>query len=297
MSKKKEALGKGIRALLETIDDKPDLSSSTLGSKSDNKDFLLVKVDQIEVNPYQPRTEFDKQSLEELSQSIKVHGLIQPITVRKLGNKFQLISGERRVRASRLAKLKEVPAYVRTADDQGMLEMGLIENIQREDLNALEVAINYQRLIDECDLKQDELGERIGKNRSTISNYLRLLKLPPSIQIGIKDKKISMGHARAIVSIDDPISQTDIYNTIVQKGLSVRGTEQLVREYSESAAKSRKKSTTPSLPTEYKNIQNQLTSRLSTKVALKHKSNGRGEIVISYFSDDDLNRILELLDD
>src|SRR5690606_4499484 len=195
-----------------------------------------IRVEDIEVNPFQPRTEFDTSALEELAESIKLQGLIQPITVRRMSeNSYQLISGERRLRASRLAGLTEIPAYVRTANDQQMLEMALIENIQRENLNAIEVALSFQRMIDECDLKQEELGDRVSKSRSTVTNYLRLLKLPPSIQASIRDGKISMGHARALVNVAEVEMQLFIHQEIIKKGLSVRKVEELVRMLQQNA--------------------------------------------------------------
>jgi ParB family chromosome partitioning protein len=190
-----------------------------------------VKISQVQVNPFQPRTDFDSEALHELAESIKLQGLIQPITVRQSGqNSYQLISGERRLRAAKLAGLIEIPAYVRTANDQQMLEMALIENIQRENLNAIEVALSFQRMIDECNLKQEQLGERVSKNRSTVTNYLRLLKLPPVIQVSIRDKEISMGHARALVSVEDVDKQLYLFQEIVNHGLSVRKVEELVRQ-------------------------------------------------------------------
>ncbi|MEQ1587234.1 MAG: ParB/RepB/Spo0J family partition protein, partial [Cyclobacteriaceae bacterium] len=211
MSKKK-ALGRGLSALLSDTPDTEKLDvdvSSPIGSHKTSGDSINeISLSQIETNPFQPRQHFDKEALNELAESIKVHGIIQPITVRKLShNQYQLISGERRFQASRLAGLKAIPAYVRTADDQQMLEMALIENIQRENLNPIEISLSYQRLISECNLKQEELGDRVGKNRSTVTNYLRLLKLPPDIQIAVRDHRISMGHARAIINVENPDSQ------------------------------------------------------------------------------------------
>ncbi len=296
-NKKKEALGKGIRALLENMDHADATATAKSSSGSSQNGIAMIDLNNIEVNPYQPRAAFDKETLEELAQSITVHGVIQPITVRKVGSKFQIIAGERRTRASKIAGLSEIPAYIRTANDQEMLEIGLIENIQREDLNALEIAISYKRLIDECDLNQEEMGGRVGKKRSTVTNYLRLLKLPPDIQIGIKDRSVSMGHARALVSVEDTSTQLAIYNQIKGKRLSVRDTEQLVKEYNDAPTKSKKKvNKSEELPSTYKKVQRDLTSKLSTKVALKNNKSGSGQIVISYFSDDDLTRILEILD-
>ncbi|MDX2002525.1 MAG: ParB/RepB/Spo0J family partition protein [Chitinophagales bacterium] len=296
MSAKKEDLGKGIRALLGGIEGDLKANKSVSDTTLEKVSNVTIPLNQIEVNPFQPRADFDMAALQELADSIKVHGVIQPLTVRSLGpNKYQLIAGERRLRASKMAGLEVVPVYIRKADDQEMLEIALIENIQREDLNAMEVAINYRRLMDECSLTQEELGDRLGKNRVTVTNYLRLLKLPPEIQNAIKQKELSMGHARAIINIEDPTTQLAIYKEVVEKGLSVRKTEELARE-----AQNRKP-TTPtapknaSLPLAYQKIQDKLSSALSTKVRMKPRKGGSGEIVISYFSDDELERILETL--
>ncbi len=258
-----------------------------------------IQLDQIQVNPYQPRTHFDRQALEELAESIKVQGIIQPITVRKLSEtEFQLISGERRFQASKIAGIEKIPAYVRTADDQQMLEMALIENIQRENLNAMEIALSYQRLLEECDLKQDQLGERVGKNRTTVNNYLRLLRLPPDIQAGIRDKKISMGHARAIVNVDDIDKQLHIYKKIVDEELSVRKVEQLVRDLmsgdSDKSSKE-KKGSTQHRNYEVQQVQQKLSSHFGTRVGLRADSQFRGEIKIPFVSTEDLNRILEII--
>src|SRR4051812_7980005 len=243
MSKKK-ALGRGLSALLSdnSTDDRleTDVPVGTVVSHATStapaaatSGIQEIPIEEIEVNPFQPRTHFDQEALHELSESIKVHGIIQPITVRRLtANQYQLISGERRFQASKLAGLKAIPAYIRLADDQQMLEMALIENIQRENLNAIEISLSYQRLITECSLKQDELGERVGKNRATVTNYLRLLKLPPDIQIAVRDTKISMGHARAIINVENPEQQLYIFKKAVSEDLSVRKVEELVRELS-----------------------------------------------------------------
>lgn len=297
---KKEALGKGIRALLEGIDN--DISPERRQEIKETAAMLgsvnMIAIAAIEANPYQPRTHFDETALSELSQSIASLGVVQPITVRRLNNsKYQLISGERRLRASQLAGLTEIPAYIRTANDQEMLEFALVENIQREDLNAIEVAITYKRLIDECDLTQENLGDRLGKNRTTVTNYLRLLKLPPEIQKGLKDKVISMGQARALVSVADVLLQLDLYKEVVNKGLSTRQTEALVRQVMEHGKKPSTDKTPKRLPLAYQKVQDKLSSALGTRVAMKPKNNGSGEIVIHYFSDDDLNRLLDLLDE
>lgn len=293
---RKTGLGKGLSALLddnETVNtSKPAVenvdATPQVGSIS------AISIADIETNPYQPRTEFDQVALNELSESIKVQGLIQPITVRKNGNKYQLISGERRFRASKLAGLTEIPAYIRTADNQQMLEMALIENIQRENLNAIEVALSFQQMIDECNLKAEQLGERVGKNRTTVANYLRLLKLPPAIQASIRDNKISMGHARALISVDDEGKQLFIHQEIIDKGLSVRKVEDLVRGINHVQVKMPVKQEAVSF--EYQKLQNDLASKFATKVKLKVKDNGKGAIEIPFVNNDDLNRILELLD-
>lgn len=266
--------------------------SSTSGSVS------FMAIDLIEVNPFQPRTEFDKEALSELSESIKLQGLIQPITVRRLSeNSYQLISGERRLRASKLAGLSEIPVYIRTANDQQMLEMALIENIQRENLNAIEVAISFQRMLDECDLKQEELGDRVSKNRSTVTNYLRLLKLPPSIQASIRDNQISMGHARALISVADIEKQLFIHQEILKKGLSVRKVEELVRELQDDSKSTAKESKRNPKAYQYKKIEDDLATKFATRVKLSVSPNkDKGSIEIPFNSEDDLNRILELLD-
>jgi len=291
----KEGLGRGIRALLDSIDDAPisgaDLKKKQTAVKEVASSIVTIPLDQIEVNPFQPRVAFDEDRLKELSSSIKIHGLIQPITVRRLDrDKYQLISGERRLRASKLAGIEGVPAYIRLANDQEMLEMALIENIQREELNPIEISLNYQRLIDECSLKHEDLAERLGKNRSTVTNYLRLLKLPPDLQLGLKNKSISMGHARAILAVDDMIAQIAIYKEVVDKGLSVRQTESLVKSY--KPKKSGKKPAKRELDFEVKQLQNKLMSSLGTKVTIKPSKKG-GEIIITYYDDDDLFRLGE----
>lgn len=295
-SPKKKAMGRGLGALLEDSSPKEGKDSLTRNSTGSMNEIPL---DQIQVNPFQPRIHFDRQALEELSESIKVQGIIQPITVRKLGDKeYQLISGERRFQASKLAKLKSIPAYIRTADDQQMLEMALIENIQRENLDAIEIALSYQRLIEECNLKQEQLGDRVGKNRTTVNNYLRLLRLPPDIQAGIRDKKISMGHARAIINVDDVDKQLHIYKKAVNEELSVRKVEQLVRDLMSKASddpKPEKKKSTAHKSYEVQQVQQKLSSHFGTRVGLKADGQFRGEIKIPFVSTEDLNRILEII--
>jgi ParB family transcriptional regulator, chromosome partitioning protein len=299
MSKKK-ALGRGLSALLSDSsveDEKLEVDIPVATTVIPASGIAEIPIEQIEVNPFQPRTHFDQEALLELAESIRVHGIIQPITVRKLTtNQYQLISGERRFQASKLADLKSIPAYIRSADDQQMLEMALIENIQRENLNAIEIALSYQRLISECNLKQDELGERVGKNRATVTNYLRLLKLPPDIQIAVRDNKLSMGHARAIINVENSEQQLYIFKKALDEDLSVRKVEELVREV--SAKKSEPESNTASAATpaskEIAQLQSRLSSYFGTRVVVKSDGK-RGEIKIPFLSVEDLNRILDIL--
>lgn len=291
-SKKKQALGKGLSALLQ---DNVDVSSAQ--DKDADKivgNIVSIELDAIEVNPFQPRTHFNEEALEELAESIKELGIIQPITVRKLtGNHFQLVSGERRFRASKLAGLKSVPAYVRIADDQQMLEMALVENIQRKDLDPIEIALSYQRLIDEIKLTQDELGKRVGKKRSTITNYLRLLKLDPIIQTGMRDGFISMGHGRALINIEVTPTQLEIYRQVIDKNLSVRQTENLVKSYKNSQkVKTGTQKTIPDFVS--KNV-DFFSKYFGNKVQIKHQKGGKGNIQIPFYSEEDLLRIKKLL--
>jgi ParB family chromosome partitioning protein len=298
-AEKRNALGKGLSALLNdsvsVLPNNNDLKTrpaevDTVGSVNE------IQIDDIEVNPFQPRSEFDAEALQELSDSIKLQGLIQPITVRRVNaHRYQLISGERRLRASKLAGLTSIPAYVRSANDQQMLEMALIENIQRENLNAIEVALSFQRMIDECHLKQEELGDRVSKNRSTVTNYLRLLKLPPSVQASIRDGEITMGHAKALIGIDDPTKQLYLHKQTVKEGLSVRKVEELARALQRSPQKKEGKQPEP-LSFQVQKIQDDLASKFSTNVKLNLKSQGKGSIEIPFLSEDDLGRILEMLD-
>jgi ParB family transcriptional regulator, chromosome partitioning protein len=303
MSKKK-ALGRGLSALLSDneADDKLDVDIPVSLQGSPQKPtggIAEIPIGEIETNPFQPRTHFDEDALLELAESIRVHGIIQPITVRRLSqNQFQLISGERRFQASKLAGLEQIPAYIRSADDQQMLEMALIENIQRENLNAIEIALSYQRLISECHLKQDELGERVGKNRATVTNYLRLLKLPPDIQIAVRDNKISMGHARAIINVENPEQQLYIFKKTVNEELSVRKVEELVREVAgkkpDPAPAASSASPSASASKEITQLQSSLSSHFGTRVVIKSDGK-RGEIKIPFLSVEDLNRILDIL--
>ncbi|WKK58912.1 ParB/RepB/Spo0J family partition protein [Sphingobacterium sp. BN32] len=301
---RKTGLGKGLGALLqqENIGVSNTSGNNTPAPKTPNPpagSINFIQIAQIAINPFQPRTDFDEQALRELSESIEVQGLIQPITVRQVGkNEYQLISGERRLRASKMAGITEIPAYVRTANDQQMLEMALIENIQRENLNAIEIALSFQRMIEECSLKQEELGDRVSKNRSTVTNYLRLLKLPPVIQASIRDGDLSMGHARALINVGEVDKQLFVFQEILEKGLSVRKTEQLVREIQQADEKRRRKpKKTDQLDFQYQKIEDDLASKFATRVKLDLKATkGKGSIVIPFSSEDDLSRILELLD-
>ena len=293
-------LGRGLNALIEGNFDKPsERSVAAVPTPSPLNMVGHIAVDQIEANPYQPRTHFDQEALAELADSIKAQGIIQPVTVRQLSpNQYQLISGERRLQASKLAGLETIPAYIRKADDQQMLEMALIENIQRENLNAIEIALSYQRLLSECNLRQEDLGERVGKNRSTVTNYLRLLKLPPDIQIGLRDAVIGMGHARALVSMEDPQQQVSLYRRIVVEDLSVRRVEELVRQGTAqpAAPATPREQPAPVVPVaELRRTERQLTDYFGSKVQLKPTAQGRGEIKISFDSVEDMQRILHIL--
>ncbi len=286
---KKKALGRGLSSLLSDTPETGKFDEAPESSGSMNE----LAIGEIEVNPFQPRQYFDQEALKELAESITVHGIIQPITVRKLSrNQYQLISGERRYQASKLAGLKTIPAYIRSADDQQMLEMSLIENIQRENLNPIEIALSYQRLMSECNLKQDELGERVGKNRTTVTNYLRLLKLPPDIQIALRDNKLSMGHARAIINVENADGQLLIFKRTLKEDLSVRQVEELARTLGKGKDKATPVTASGS-PREIVQLQGKLSSHFGTKVSVK--SDGRkGEIKIPFLSVEDLNRILDI---
>ncbi len=294
-AKRKGGLGRGLGSLLEGNKYTGKTESSTI---NDVNTIADIAIDQIQTNPYQPRTHFDQAALEELAESIKIQGIIQPITVRQLDqNTYQLISGERRYQASKMAGLKVIPAYIRKADDQQMLEMALIENIQRESLNAIEIALSYQRLLTECNLKQEELGDRVGKKRTTVTNYLRLLKLPPDIQIALRDNVITMGHARALINIDTIEQQLDVFKEVVAKELSVRKVEELVRNLQNAKKKPdpQQKLVFNKYEEEIKTVENRLSSQFGTKIQVKANNDGKGEIKIPFVSVDELNRILEIL--
>ncbi len=289
---KRNALGRGLGALIDDADTLREHGSS----------INEIPIESIEANPFQPRTNFDETALNELAASIKEIGIIQPITLRKTDDhKYQIIAGERRYRASKIAGLKTIPAYVRLAEDTGMLEMALIENIQREDLDAIEVALSYQRLIEECQLTQETLSERVGKKRSTIANYLRLLKLPTTIQKGIIDKVISMGHARALVNIPDTEDQLEIYHHILSEDLSVRSVEEMVRKLNDPEEKHQATARETlekkeKYPVEYEELKAHLSQFFHTKVDFSLNNHGKGKIVIPFGSAKDLERIVGILD-
>ncbi|MFL5745740.1 MAG: ParB/RepB/Spo0J family partition protein [Niastella sp.] len=293
----KDALGKGIRSLLQNIDS--DLKNAAGNLKKDVAETVVatarIPVDQIEPNPRQPRHDFDEQALQELASSIKLHDIVQPITVSQIaGGKYRLISGERRWRASKIAGLVDVPAYIRQANDQELLELALLENLQREDLNAVEIALSYKRMMEELNHTQEQVAERMGKERSTVANYIRLLKLPPDIQVAVRKNEISMGHARALINVDTVDKQLFIYNEIRSRSLSVRQTEDLVRKmYKSGTAAGVKESVKSSLPPAYKKIEDNLATHFSTKVRLNHNKNGHGAISIEYYSIQELNKILD----
>ena len=287
---KKNALGRGLGALIDGVE--KEILEKKVEANMD------ISVDSIEANPFQPRTTFDEQSLEELASSIKKLGIVQPLTVRDAGNgKYQLIAGERRLRAARLAGLTHVPAYVRTADDQAMLELALVENIQREDLDAVEVAISFQRLIEECRLTQEQLSDRVGKQRSTVSNYLRLLKLPAEIQLGIKNKHLMMGHARTLVNIEDQKQQINVYYKIIDGELSVRQAEELVRHLqSEKIKDPEKVERKKKLNEDFVQLSDHLNKLFETKVNFRINEKGKGKIVIAFESPEEMERILGVFD-
>lgn len=290
MVSKKNALGKGLSALLENA--KTDITSNADLQKSEVVGSISrIEISNISPNPFQPRLDFDKEPLLELANSIKGHGIIQPITVRKIGrNEFQIISGERRYQASKLAGIEELPCFIRIADDQHMLEMAIVENVQRKDLNAIEIALSYQRLIDECNLSQEELGKKVSKNRSTVANFLRLLKLPIEIQKALRDNKITMGHARAMLALSNEKEMLLTLNEILENNLSVRAVEEKRKAQVKSLS-------TPLALSRYElRMQNNMAYQLSSKVNIKKKASGKGQIIISFNNQEDLNRILDNFD-
>jgi len=293
---KKDLLGKGIRSLLQNIDSDLKTTAGTLKAPvvETVTGINRISLDSISINPKQPRRDFDEQSLNELAASIKIHDIIQPVTVTEISEgKYQLISGERRFRAAKTAGLADIPAYIRHADDQQLLELALLENLQREDLNAIEVGLSYKRMMEELDYTQEQVAERMGKERSTVTNYIRLLKLPPDIQLSVRNGSLSMGHARALVNVNTVDRQLYIFNEIKEKGLSVRQTEELVRQLYKSEEKAVKSTVKSTLPPAYKRIEDNLASHYGTKVKLAHNKNGFGSISIEYYSLQELNKILE----
>lgn len=291
---KKNVLGRGLGALIEEAETNEVLVDKNVAGGTH------IDIQLVDANPFQPRTVFDQEALEELASSIKEIGVIQPITVREMDNgRFQLITGERRYRASLLAGLTQIPAYIRTANDQGMLEMALVENIQREDLNAVDIAISYQRLVEECNLTQENLSTRVGKKRATVSNYIRLLKLPAEIQVGIRENKITMGHARALVAVDDPHDQLNLFYKIIEEEISVRKTEELARKIEQGLVKKGKEEKAEKEDAQaqpYSELTNQLSDFFNAKVSFQHNNNGSGKIVIPFRSDDELERIIGIFD-
>jgi ParB family chromosome partitioning protein len=287
---KKNALGRGLGALIDGVE------KEVLERKVEPN--MDIPVDSIDGNPFQPRTHFDEQALEELAASIKKLGIVQPLTVRETENgRYQLIAGERRLRAARLAGLNSVPAYIRTADDQAMLELALVENIQREDLDSIEVAISFQRLIEECRLTQEQLSDRVGKQRSTISNYLRLLRLPAEIQLGIRNKHLMMGHARTLVNIENPKIQMNVYYRVVNDDLSVRQTEELVRQLQTEKIKDPSKSERrKKLNDDFRQLSEHLDRIFLTKVNFRINEQGKGKIVIPFENPEEMERILGVFD-
>ena len=294
---KKEMLGKGIRSLLQGIDTEMKTPEGNLKSAVVEKTTSMVRVpvEQIEVNPKQPRQDFDEAALKELSESIKIHDIIQPLTVSRMGpNRYRLIAGERRLRASRMAGLKDVPVFIREANDQQLLEMALLENLQRLDLNAIEIGQSYKRLMDECDLTQEEVADRMGKERSTVANYIRLLKLPPSIVIGVRNGTITMGHAKTLITLAAVDRQMQVFHEIVSKGLSVRQTEELVRNRFEGKeAKPKPKKAAEGLPPVMKRIEDTICSHFGTRARLVQEKKGHGKIILEYYSLEELNGLLD----
>lgn len=291
---KKDALGKGIRTLLQNIND--DLKTTDVQLKGTAGEaatgVIRIPVEEIEINPKQPRRDFDEQALKELSDSIKMHDIIQPVTVSMIApHRYRLIAGERRWRATKMAGIKDIPAYIRQANDQQLLELALLENLQREDLNAMEIGLSYKRLMEELSYNQEQVAERMGKDRTTVANYIRLLKLPPDIQVAVRKGELSFGHARALINVDNIDQQLFVYNEIRNKGLSVRQTESLVRQLYKPAK--HKKAAAKTLPSAYQKIEDNMASHFSTKVKLQHSKKGNGTITLEYYTLEQLNHILK----
>lgn len=292
LQNKKRGLGRGLDAILQSPE--TDITSSDISGNYVAGAVAELNIDFIEANPFQPRTDFDDNALNELAESIKVQGVIQPVTVRKMGrDKYQLISGERRLRASKLAGLKTIPVYIRVANDEQMLEMALIENTHREGLNAIEVALSYQRLIEECNITQEQLSEKVGKDRSTVTNFLRLLKLPPEVQVAVRDGFISMSQARTIINIEDKTQQLVILKEIIDKDLSVRQVEELVRSLNNKNVKTKKQKDV--LPEAVIQKVNSLSKSLNTKIKVSRNSKGKGSLTINFKNDEEFERLISLI--
>lgn len=292
LQNKKRGLGRGLDAILQSPE--TDITSSDISGNYVAGAVAELNIDFIEANPFQPRTDFDNDALNELAESIKIQGVIQPVTVRKMGrDKYQLISGERRLRASKLAGLKTIPVYIRVANDEQMLEMALIENTHREGLNAIEVALSYQRLIEECNITQEQLSEKVGKDRSTVTNFLRLLKLPPEVQVALRDGFISMSQARTIINIEDKAQQLIILKEIIDKDLSVRQVEELVRSLNNKNVKTKKQKDV--LPEAFIYKVDSLSKSLNTKIKINRNSKGKGTLTINFKNDEDFERLISLI--
>ena len=292
LQNKKRGLGRGLDAILQSPE--TDITSSDISGNYVAGAVAELNIDFIEANPFQPRTDFDDDALNELAESIKIQGVIQPVTVRKMGrDKYQLISGERRLRASKLAGLKTIPVYIRVANDEQMLEMALIENTHREGLNAIEVALSYQRLIEECNITQEQLSEKVGKDRSTVTNFLRLLKLPPEVQVALRDRFISMSQARTIINIEDKAQQLIILKEIIDKDLSVRQVEELVRSLNNKNVKTKKQKDV--LPEAFIYKVDSLSKSLNTKIKINRNSKGKGTLTINFKNDEDFERLISLI--
>ena len=290
----KKVLGRGLDAILSSPD--TDITSKDISGNYVAGAIAELNIDKIDTNPFQPRNDFDEMMLREMSESIKAQGIIQPVTVRKMGREhYQLIAGERRLKASKIAGLETIPAFIRVANDEQMLEMALIENIHRKNLNAIEVAISYKRLIDECDLTQEKLSEKVGKNRTTVTNFLRLLKLPPEVQIALRDNSISMGHARALLSVEHEGTLLRLLKLILDEGLSVRQIEQMARDMNHPEDR-KKKRKSPVMPEKYKKISSELSDLLDAKVSLRRNNKGAGSIVISFKDDEGLAHVVSVLE-
>ena len=302
MAKKPKAMGRGLGTILPDADFANMINTMANHSATDDENSQLVtagianiSLDKIETNPYQPRKEFDETALNELAQSLKQQGVISPITVRKMNDdRYQLIAGERRFRAAKIANLTEIPAYIRVATDAQVMEMALVENIQREDLNSIEIALTYQRLLDEYQFTQEKLSERVGKKRATVANYLRLLKLPAEIQLGLTKKEIDMGHARALINVSDPALMIQLYEDIVKNGYSVRKVEELVKNL--SVAKPAKKQADPEIKAEYEQMSKHLSNLFGASVKIERNDKGKGRIVLQFANDDELEKLLATMD-